>query len=170
MTNFSYTDHITGSDSLVTPYEETRAGFIALTLEKNRKATPFVEEAKSLRETASRASSPEDLLKFEEIRPSMLTAAGLSDKAGKHLTKEDKSKAIKGLIDDFLKPAGDDFVDELVYRFLLTKGDSLGGILRNLAGVLAERKFSRAIIAALGVENRGIVGYIQSRESGLRRN
>jgi type II restriction enzyme len=41
----SYKTHLNSSDSLVTPYEETRAGFIALALEENRKATPFVEEA-----------------------------------------------------------------------------------------------------------------------------
>jgi len=28
--SMSYRDHLTSSDSLVTPYEETRAGFIAL--------------------------------------------------------------------------------------------------------------------------------------------
>ncbi len=157
LTNFSYINHIASSDSLVTPYEETRAGFIALALEKNRKATPFVEEAKSLREIASQASGPDDLLSIGEIQPSILVAAGVSDKAAKHLTGDDKIKAVKGLIDDFLKPAGEDFVDELVYRFLLTKGDALGGILRNLGGALAERKFARAIISALGIESRNYV-------------
>lgn len=157
MTNLSYTNHIDSSDSLVTPYEETRAGFIALALEKNRKATPFVEEAKSLKEIASQALNPDDLLNIEGIQPSMLVAAGVSDKAAKHLTVDDKIKAVKGLIDDFLKPAGEDFVDELVYRFLLTKGDALGGILRNLGGALAERKFARAVISALSIENRDYI-------------
>jgi len=155
LTNLSYTNHVVSSDSLVTPYEETRAGFIALALEKNRKATPFVEEAKSLKEIASQALNPDDLLNIIEIQPSILVAAGVSDKAAKHLTESDKIKAVKGLIDDFLKPAGEDFVDELVYRFLLTKGDALGGILRNLGGALAERKFARAVISALCIENRG---------------
>ncbi|MCJ7792132.1 MAG: adenylosuccinate synthetase [Dehalococcoidia bacterium] len=59
----SYRAHLTSSDSLVTPYEETRAGFIALALEKNRKATPFVEEAKALKVVASRAKKPQDLPK-----------------------------------------------------------------------------------------------------------
>ncbi|GIK56099.1 MAG: hypothetical protein BroJett015_17620 [Chloroflexota bacterium] len=62
--------------------------------------------------------------------------------------------AIRGLIDNFLEPAGLDFVDELVYRFLLTRGDSLGGSMRNLAGILAEQKLSRTIIATLSVQGK----------------
>jgi hypothetical protein len=35
--------HITKPEDLVTSYNETRAGFIAIALEKNRRATPYVE-------------------------------------------------------------------------------------------------------------------------------
>ena len=52
----------------------------------------------------------------------------------------------------FLEPAGKDFIDELVYRFLLTRGDSLGGRMRNLGGILGEQKLSRALISTLSVE------------------
>ena len=150
----NYTAHLTSSKSLVTPYEETRAGFIALALEKNRKATPFVEEAKALKVVASRAKKPQDLLKMTEIRGSILTAAGISDKANGHLIEDDRIEAIKGLINKFLEPAGKQFVDELVYRFLLTRGDSLGGSIRNLAGSVGEQKFSRALIATLSIEGK----------------
>jgi type II restriction enzyme len=138
----------------VTPYEETRAGFIDLALEKNRKASPFVEQAKALKVLASKASTPRQLLRIPEIRPAVLTAAGISDKAANHLSENDKIQAIKGLVKNFLEPAGKDFVDELVYRFLLTRGDSLGGSLRNLAGSLGERKFTRTLISTLSVQSR----------------
>jgi type II restriction enzyme len=150
----SYRDHLTSSDCLVTPHEEIRAGFIALALEKNRKATPFVEEAKALRVLASKASMPKDLFRIKEIRASVLTAAGVSEKATNHLSEDDKTVAIKGLIKNFLEPAGKNFVDELVYRFLLTRGDSLGGSLRNLAGSLGERKFTRVLISTLSIQAR----------------
>ncbi len=149
-----YKTHLTSSDSLVTPYDQTRAGFISLALEKNRKATPFVEEAKALKVVASRAKNPQDLLKITEIRGSILTSAGISDKANSHLTEDDRIEAIKGLINKFLEPAGKQFVDELVYRFLLTRGDSLGGSIRNLAGSVGEQKFSRALIATLSIEGK----------------
>jgi len=149
--NRPYLNHLKSSKDLVTPYEATRAGFVALALEKNRKATPFIAEARALKAEASKVSIPLKLLTIKIIRSSLLTAAGISDKAEKHLQEEDKIKAIKGLIENFLEPAGKDFVEELVYRFLLTRGDQLGGSMRNLGGTLGERKLSRAIISSLNL-------------------
>lgn len=154
MNAYQYKDHIDGAKSLVTSHEATRAGFISLALEKNRKATPFIEEAKFLKITALKANKPSDLLGVNRIRNSLLTAAGISDKAAKHLNETDRIEAIKGLIDNFLEPAGTNFVDELVFRFLLTRGDTLGGSMRNLAGSLGERKLSRGILSALTLEGR----------------
>ncbi len=54
MSRRPYQDHLTSSNDLVTIYEATRAGFVALALEKNRRATPFVAEARALQEAASR--------------------------------------------------------------------------------------------------------------------
>lgn len=150
----SYQTHLVTADSLITPYTQVRAGFISMALEKNRKATPFVEEAKALKVLASQARRAMELLDMVALRPSLLTAAGISDKAANHLTEDDKTEAIRGLIDNFLEPAGQDFVDELVYRFLLTRGDSLGGRMRNLAGILAEQKLSRTLIATLSIQGR----------------
>jgi type II restriction enzyme len=146
-----YQHHLRASTDLVTTYEATRAGFVSLAIEKNRKATPFIAEARALKIEASKAKIPSELLKIEKIRSSLLTAAGISDKALKYLKEEDKIEAIKGLIKKFLKPAGDDFVEELIYRFLLTRGDRLGGSMRNLGGLIGERKLSRAIISALAI-------------------
>ncbi len=146
-----YNDHLESYESLVTPYEEIRAGFIALALEKNIKATPFVEEAKALKVIAMKAKSPRDLLNFDEIQTSLLTASGISDKARTHLKDEDRKKAILGLIENFLEPSGESFVDELVYRFLLTRGDSLGGSMRNLAGAIGEWKLTRILISTLSI-------------------
>lgn len=152
MTNFNYRNYLTSWESLVTSYEQTRAGFIAFALEKNRKATPFIEEAKALKSIALKVKEPIDLINVREIRTAILTASGISDKAKKYLTEHDQDEAIKGLIENFLEPAGKDFIDELIYRFLLTRGDSLGGSMRNLAGALAERKMTRMLIAILSIQ------------------
>lgn len=143
--------HVKSYESLITPYDETRAGFISLALEKNRTATPFVEEAKALKVFASEAKTPQELLNINEIQNSLLTAAGISDKAKRHLQDRDKRDAIKGLIGKFLEPSGKSFIDELVYRFLLTRGDSLGGRMRNLGGALGEWRFSRILISTCSV-------------------
>ncbi|MBN1970871.1 MAG: restriction endonuclease [Candidatus Delongbacteria bacterium] len=135
------------ANDLVTSREQTRSGFISLALEKNYLAVPYIEEAKALKSLAIKIKRPYDLLEVHELRNGLLTASGLSEKSLNYLTEDDKILAIKGLIKEFLEPAGKNFVDELVYRYLLTKGDALGGKARNLAGTLGERKFLRTIIS-----------------------
>lgn len=144
-----YLDHLHSSRDLETAYESIRAGFVALALEKNRRATPFVAEARALKSAASKVKVPIDLVKIPSIRIGLLTAAGISDKAAGHLQEADKDEAIAGLIGKYLEPAGTKFVEELVFRFLLTRGDTLGGSMRNAGGFMAQCKLTRAIIAYL---------------------
>ncbi len=149
--NKPHRKHLSGSADLVTTYEEVRAGFVSLALEKNRRATPFVEQARSLKAAASQVKTPVDLLNIESIQPALLTASGVSDKAVNYLLPEDKTEAIQGLIAKYLEPAGSAFVEELVFRFLLTRGDTLGGSMRNIGGVMGERKLTRATLANLAL-------------------
>ena len=140
-------------EDLITSRDETRAGFIQFALEKNRRSTPYIEDAKAFKVFASKANSPEDLLNIKEIRSPLLTASGLSDKALYYFTEQDKIQAIKELIDKFLKPAGKNFVEEAVYRYLLIRGDSLGGSMRNVVGALAQQKLVRTIISCMNILN-----------------
>jgi hypothetical protein len=149
--NKPYLQHLKSSKGLETTYEAIRAGFVSLALEKNRQATPYVEEARALKIAASTAREPSDLLDIPDIQSGLLTAAGVSDKATNHLLAQDKAEAIRGLIKNFLEPAGEKFVEELVFRFLLIRGDTLGGSMRNIGGVLAQRKLTRAIISAIKI-------------------
>jgi len=142
---------IKSPEDLVTSREQTRAGFIAFALEKNRRSTPIIESAKSFKVLASRAKTAKDLLNISEIQPALLTAAGLSDKAINYFNEEDKKKAILGLIENFLEPAGKYFIDEVVYRYLLINGDSLGGSMRNIVGAIAQQKFVRTLLSNLSV-------------------
>jgi len=141
--------HIPHPSSLVTRHEEIRAGFIAQALERNRRATPIVCEARALRAAALRVKLPFQLLNLARLQPALLSAAGVSEKAAGHMEPPDKEKAIVQFIEKFLDPAGPAFVDELVYRFLLTKGDALGGSLRNVGGAMAQQKLTRAILSSL---------------------
>jgi hypothetical protein len=147
----AYKQHLTSAKDLETSYAAIRAGFVMLALERSRRATPYVEDARALKALASKASTPAKLLKIEGIQPALLTAAGVSDKAAGHMETEDTDKAILGLIENFLEPAGAAFVEELVFRFLLTRGDTLGGSMRNVGGALAQRKLTRALLATLNL-------------------
>jgi type II restriction enzyme len=141
--------HLKSSSDLETSYEAVRAGFVALALEKNRRATPFVTQARALKAAANEAKKPLDLLEIKDIQSALLTAAGVSDKAANHLQDSDKKEAILGLIENFLERAGANFIEELVFRFLLTRGDTLGGSMRNVGGFLAQCKLTGLVIAHL---------------------
>lgn len=149
-----YKNNINDASDLVTSKEETRAGFISFALEKNRRSTPYIIQARALHDAALKAKIPTDLLKMPEVRLPLITASGLSDKSLAHLTDEDIELAIAQLVKNFLEPAGSGFVDELVYRFLLIKGDSLGGSMRNIVGAIAQQKLIRALLA--NMSNQGI--------------
>jgi type II restriction enzyme len=142
---------IKSANDLITSRQDTRAGFISMALEKNYIAIPYIEEAKALKTLASQVKKPKDLLAVKDLRVGLLTASGLSDKSLNYLDEDDRTIAINGLIEKFLEPAGENFIDELVYRYLLTKGDALGGKARNLAGSLGERKFLRALLSIFNI-------------------
>ena len=93
---YPYQSHLQSGNELITTYEATRAGFVALALEKNRRATPFVTEARALQNAASFAKVPADLLTIKGIESGLLTAAGLSDKALKHFCHKTKQKPFRG--------------------------------------------------------------------------
>jgi hypothetical protein len=143
--------HLRGAADLVTPHEAIRAGFVALVLEKNRRATPAVEEGRALMSAVSRLDKPEELIGMKGVQRALLQATGISDKAAKHLDHRDKDDAVLELIEKFLIPAGQSFAEELVYRFLLTKGDALGGQMRNVGGEIAERQFTTCLLATIGL-------------------
>lgn len=146
-----YNNCISRAEDLITTRAQTRAGFVEAALEKGRKALPYIEDAKTLKMCASRAKQPMELLGMHNIRKGLLTASGLSDKALKYFEESDKEEAICKMIKEFLVPAGDDFVDELVYRYLLIKGDSLGGSMRNIVGTMAEVKLKRRFLSVLSM-------------------
>lgn len=151
-------------DELVTSREDTRAGFIKMAVEKNLMASEYVSEAQSLRFLAGRVDHPRKLIDLPEIRKGLMAASGLSEKSLKYLSEVDKLDSIRELIDKFLEPAGPSFPDELVYRYLIHKGDALGGKARNLAGALGDRRFLQTIISVLKLA--GINYHLKFRKAG----
>jgi hypothetical protein len=144
--------HLKSATDLVTTSEATRAGFVALALEKNRKAAPLIAEARALKSAVQPLKRPVELVNQPTLRDALLTAAGVSDKSSRYFRGEGGTLAIREFIQNFLEPVGADWREELVHRFLLTRGDSLGGAMRNATGVLAQRNVVRALIAQLSLE------------------
>jgi len=146
-----YRLHLASSRDLITSDSGFHGLSASFALEKKRRAAPYEAQAQMLKLIASDVAAPAGLVKIEEIHSALLTAAGISDKAALYLQPEDKAAAVQGLIGNFLVPAGTDFVEELVLRFLLTRGDTLGGSTRNVGGLLAQRKLTRALISTLAL-------------------
>lgn len=146
--------YITSQEDLITTHEETRAGFLAIALEKNMVGDPYVKQALAFKAMVLHTKGPDDFLNMPSIRPFLLTAAGLSEKSLQHLNTEDQTLVIKELINKFLKPAGSAYIDETIYRFLLTKGDAVGGTMRNRIGTMGQEKLVRCILSCTNV--RGI--------------
>ncbi len=145
-------DHLKSAADLITTTEATRGGFVALALEKNRKAAPLIAEARALKSAVAPLNRPTELLNKAELQEALLTAAGVSDKSSRYFRGEGRTLAIREFITNFLEPAGADWREELVHRFLLTRGDALGGAMRNATGILAQRIVIRALIAQLSLE------------------
>ncbi len=145
---------ITSASDLVTTHEQTRTGFLAIALEKNMVGDPYVKQALAFKTMVAHTNGPDDFLNMREIRPFMLTEAGLSEKSLQHLNEEDYIMVIKELIEKFLKPAGEAYIDETVYRFLLTKGDAIGSAMRNRIGDIRQEKFVRYLLSCMSI--RGI--------------
>lgn len=148
----AFNKFITNASDLVTTHQATRTGFLSIALEKNRISDPYVKTALSFKTMVTGVKKPDDLLTMPSIRPFLISASGLSDKSLNYLDEDDRTEAIKELIDKFLKPAGPDFVDEVVYRYLLIKGDSVGGTMRNRIGAIGEEKLIRCILSNLSVQ------------------
>jgi len=142
---------ISCADDLVTTHEQTRAGFLSIALEKNRFTDPFVRQALTFKAMVAQTSTPTDFLEMVDVRPFLLTAAGLSNKSMKYLTESDQISAIRDLITKFLEPSGENYIDETIFRFLLIKGDAVGGMMRNYIGALGQEKFVRALLSCLNV-------------------
>jgi hypothetical protein len=160
----AHRQHLKGAADLITTPEATRAGFVALALEKNRHATPIIAEARALKAALKNAARPADLLNLPDIQSALLTAAGVSDKSARHLKPAEKAAAMRGLIENFLEPAGEEWREELVHRFLLTRGDTLGGAMRNATGVIAQRNVVRALIAQFTITQTPY--FWQQKQSG----
>lgn len=148
----SFNKYITSAQSLVTTHEETRAGFLSIALEKNRISDPFVKNALAFKAMVAHTNCAEDLLTIPQVRPFLVTAAGLSDKSLAYLNEDDQTLAIQELIDKFLKPAGACYVDEATFRYLLIKGDAVGGSMRNRIGALGQERLIRAIYSSMSVQ------------------
>lgn len=143
---------VTSPESLVTTHAAYRAGVLEIALFKNKESIPYLDKAKALFVALKQNTRTcSDILAMAEIHETVLEAAGITQKTKKHLTAEDKSDLLRKFIDEVLAKAGRNYVEEIVYRYLMALGEQLGGHMRNRIGNLARGKMVRQIVAQLKI-------------------
>lgn len=141
---------ITGPESLITTKEARRAGFLEVALRRNEESIPYLDQAKTLyARIVQETMVAEDILNMTDCREAFLEAAGYSQKTKSNLSDEDKDLLLKEFVEKIVKPCGVKYADEIVYRYLMSLGEQLGGRMRNIIGVVARGKLSLRIISAL---------------------
>jgi type II restriction enzyme len=137
---------------LITTHEARRNGFLEYALRKSKESAPYIDKAKTLKLILEQETkNPKDILNLDGIKGSCYEAAGVSVKANSYLSSDDLNEILLEFIKEFLEPAGSQYIEELIYRYLLTSGDALGGRMRNLIGSIANEKLTRFVIAQLEV-------------------
>jgi len=145
--------YVRTSKDLVTPIDVTQSGFLQQALRKTKEASPYVERAKQLLDKLRLVHEPQELIRIGEIRDDLVTAAGFSDKATNYFSSSELENALLEVLQEIERKAGPDWRTEIIYRFLLTRGDTLGGVMRNIMGAEAKAKFAEALLKALKSKN-----------------
>jgi Restriction endonuclease BsobI len=160
--------YVKSATDLVTSHDSHRSGFLEYALRKGKESIPYIDKAKALRLILEqKTKKPRDILNLEEIKGSCYEAAGVSVKANKFLSKDDLNDILLEFIKEFLEPAGKQYIDELIYRYLLTLGDALGGRMRNLVGSIANEKLTRYVISQLLVLDLNFTYYNKTSKTWL---
>ncbi|MBL4808659.1 MAG: hypothetical protein JKY43_01200 [Phycisphaerales bacterium] len=134
---------------LITSHKQIALGFLEQALAKTHEADEYIVEAKSFKQTLDLAKTIDDLIGNPLITQQLLAASGFSGKATTHLTTDEMNHALSEAIEKIRTGAGDLWREDLLFRYLLTKGDSLGGKLRNLTGRMGAEKFAGTVEKAI---------------------
>ncbi|MBL7132445.1 MAG: type II site-specific deoxyribonuclease [Candidatus Omnitrophica bacterium] len=148
----SYTDLVTTKDAI-------KHGFLQQALQKIDKTEPYIKRAIEMRTRIKTTKNIVDLLKLSDIREELLMSAGFSTKAMSHIARKEQDDLLQNALKVIHDKHGDDFHDEILFRYLLIAGDSLGGSMRNLTGSLGQRILASTIVNMLEKKNiRTIIG------------
>lgn len=144
---------IKAPNDLVTSSAATRLGFLEQALRKTEAAQSFIKEAHTLYRDLQTISDITYLLTKRDLLPRLMTAAGFSDKAKGYFSNDELLEALSRVLAKIKENDPVSWRQEIVYRYLLTCGDALGGSMRNIVGAYAQNKFCETILENLGRNN-----------------
>ena len=135
--------HIRTAAALITSHEATCQGFLDQARVKTERAAPYVSAALQFWQELQGAGSVEDLAGNERIQDQLISTAGVSAKARGYLQPADIARILSAVMEGIPKDRKDQFREEVFYRYLLTKGASLDGEMRNYTGAAGRACSSR---------------------------
>jgi len=141
--------YIKTSADLQTKHRYICDGFMEQALHKTEIAELYIRDAENFSQALNKIKNIEELLASPKCKKDLASACGFSDKAQSQLTEAELNGAIKNVLAYISKEAGSAFRSNLLFRYLLTKGDSLGGSMRNITGASAGTKLAEKIIERL---------------------
>lgn len=148
--------YIKTAANLQTKHRAICDGFLTQALQKTEKAKLFIDESKIFYNALKKVKSVDELLLSSKYRNDLAYACGFSDKARSQLTDAELNSAIQQVLSRICRGAGLAFREDILYRYLLTKGDTLGGSMRNFTGASAGIKLTEKIIERLSSGQRKI--------------
>jgi len=154
-------------EDLVTPHKAIRAGFLSQAVTKGTIAKPHIARSVVFSKALSKLKNANNL--FEDLpgfRAELIAATGFSLKGASHLSNDELDVVVKQALK--ASSATKDFRTELVARYLLTKGDSLGGTMRNIIGSSAGVKLVESLLKEL--KRRRIKPTIEKSKKGKVQN
>lgn len=147
---------IKSAKDLQTTHEAIRKGFLEQAILKTERAAPYVEAAGIFERALKNSETLEDILSNSELRDDLITACGFSDKARMKLTAKELDESVRKVLAKIEKTTGELYKVDILYRYLLTKGDTLGGSMRNMTGSLAGIKLVELIAERLKAKKADI--------------
>ncbi len=129
--------YIKKASDLQTQHRAICDGFLSQAIKKTEIADPYVKSAKKFYEALQKTKTIDDLLSLNEFKEELISASGFSDKGKARLTKKELDNSLKEVLKKIMAESNKEFREEILFRYLLTKGDTLGGSMRNITGASA---------------------------------
>lgn len=149
-----YLRQIKSAGDLISSEAANRAALSQFLLEKNRRFGSVMGEVRALKALARTARDPEDLLQMRDIESTLLLAAGIPDSVQVALEPLAREMAVRVFVNQGLRPAGDEFIEELVYRFLVNREDVDAATLQETADTVVSSRITQEILATLAIHAR----------------
>jgi type II restriction enzyme len=144
---------IDSASDLKTSHQDTVNGFLEQAKRKIVEANQYIDEAKEIRNKIQDIDDLKSLKTHLDENPEDLlaiaTSVGFSDKSIGHLKKNELKHAVLEALNSLYGSNVQNLSEEITYRYLLTRGDSLGGKMRNLVGRVAADKFIDILFSEL---------------------